>query len=107
MTKPIEITESTATGLSLQEALERLLWIKGELDSRNALYEEYDRLVLELKDKGFDLAVIGDQVVSLIDNFAGGVNTSFKACGVKRFDIRIESTEKHEKRLTKQRKETL
>ena len=98
---------NTAMGVEspqLEAVLLRLLQVKAELDSVKVLYEEYDKLVLELRDKGFSLAIIGDDAISLVDNFAES-NTSWKSCGVKRYDVKVESVEKREKRLAKRAKE--
>lgn len=103
----LNVTSENPMGVespSLEGTLLRLLEIKAELDSRNALYEEYDKLVLELQKGGFSLAVIGEDAISLVDNFAES-NTAWKSCGVKRYDIKIESVEKYEKKLAKRAKE--
>ena len=72
--------------------LARVIEIKHELELRNALYAEFDLLVVELARDGFASALIGDMVLTLKDNFAGEKNTGWTSAAVKRFDIEIIST---------------
>lgn len=78
--------------------LARLLQIQEELDLRKALYAEYDQIVLELAHSGFVSAIIDDLVLELEDNFKD-TNTGWTSAAVKRFELRVETKEKREKRL--------
>lgn len=78
----------------------RLIEIKQELELRNALYAEFDRLVVELAREGFSSAEVNDSVVNLKDNFAIG-NTGWTSAAVKRYDIEVISRELAEKRARK------
>jgi hypothetical protein len=62
--------------------------------------QEYDRLVVELYNEGFESAIVGEMVVELIDHFAKG-NTSFTSAAVKRFALKVEAKTLVEKRAAK------
>lgn len=64
------------------------------------LYDELDKLVLELKAQGFEQTVLDDSVISIRDNFETA-NTVFRTAGVKRFELVIETSEKYAKRIAK------
>ncbi len=83
--------------------LERLLEIKGELAERNALYEEFDLIVLRLSAKGFRQLDLESERIELIDNFSGK-NTAWTSAAVKRFDLKVESHEKRNKREARKEK---
>ncbi len=87
----------------LDPRLSRLLAITKQLDERKRLYEEYDRLVLELYNEGFDYTVVDDLVVELVDRFAAG-NTAFTSAAVKRFELHIEPKARAEKRASREAK---
>lgn len=82
--------------------LKRVLEIQKELEVRKALYDELDRLTLELKAGGFVSAELEGLRLELIDNFAEGKNTCFRPAGVKRFEIDVEPLETYQKRVAKQ-----
>lgn len=84
--------------------LARLIEIKKELELRNALYGEFDRIVVELAREGFSHAIVGDIVVNLKDNFSGETNTGWTSAAVKRYDIELISRELAEKRERKKAK---
>ena len=97
---PSERIEGREVPYSEFNLLQRLIDIQAELDSRNALFKEYDFIVCELERHGFKRAEIGNEVILLKDNFASG-NTAFKACGVNRFDVEVISRELDAKRKAK------
>lgn len=74
------------------EIIQRIIDLKARLDANKPLYEELDRLVLELKGTlGVSNEVTAfDHYVEVVDNFAEK-NTVFRPCGVKRFEVKIES----------------
>lgn len=101
----------------------RVIQLKALLDSNKPLYEELDRLTLELKtamgvgsipltlneketmymhnDEVKFLAQ--NQVVTIVDNFAEK-NTVFRPAGVKRFEVSLETAEEYKIRLDKEAK---
>lgn len=89
--------------LNFASEIERLIEIRRELDARKALYEEFDRIVLGLVERGFTHIDLPEERVELVDNFKGK-NTSWTAAAVKRFDLRIETHEKRIKREAKEKK---
>jgi len=89
--------------MSTEIKLKRIIEIQAELDSRKALFEEYDRLVQDLAAEMFAQAEVQGLILSLKDNFAE-TNTVFRVAGVKRYEMTIEDKEKHEKRIAKQLK---
>lgn len=84
-----------------KKLLTRILDIKRELEERKALYAEYDKLVTELVEGGFDSGPVGEFVAVLKDNFAKGVNTAWTAAPVKRFDVEFLTDKQIAKRAVK------
>lgn len=84
--------------------IKRVIEIQKELELRKALYDELDKLTLELKAGGFVSTDIQGLHIELVDNFAEGKNTCFRPAGVKRFEIEVEPLEKYQKRLEKKAK---
>ena len=84
----------------MNEKLKRLLDIKHELDIRKELYKEFDKLVLELKEEGFQKEIIDDQVILLKDNFEN-TNTGWTRSAVKRWDVDILTKAQYEKKESK------
>ena len=82
---------STDNRFASDPRVARVLEIKHELELRNALYVEFDALVVALAADGFQSTTIGDEVVNLKDAFAGGKNTGWTSAAVKRFDIEVIS----------------
>lgn len=78
--------------------LARVLEIKHELDLRKALFEEFDRLIVELAKDGFRECITEESVISLKDAFAEGKNTGWTSAAVKRYDIEVISLALAEKR---------
>lgn len=77
--------------------LARIISIKNELDLRKELYDELDKLVLELKDTGFKSFDMEGLRLELVDNFEE-TNVCYRPAGVKRWEMKIESLEKVAKR---------
>lgn len=69
--------------------LRRVLDIQRELDLRKELYEELDRLALELLKDGFQSAQLDGFMLTLVDNFREK-NTVFRTAGVKQYEIRVK-----------------
>lgn len=105
----------------------KLVQLKAKLDACKPLYEEVDRLTLQLnsmtpgpvfvtlteEERTFLHAgelhhVAPDQVVTVVDNFATK-NTAFKTAGVKRFEAEtmssLEFKDKQEKAAKKRAKQ--
>lgn len=84
--------ESPIKGLP-KDLLKRAVEIMEWLDSVKPLYDELDRTVMALKAEKFKSSEVtynGAKVVmALVDNFAEK-NTAFKACGVKRFELKVQ-----------------
>lgn len=72
------------------EKLIRLLEVHKELEARKVFYEEYDKLVAELRAEGFTHEILEGFDMTLVDNFADK-NTVFRPAGVKRFEITIKA----------------
>lgn len=85
---------------SVESKLNRILQIQAELDLRKALYEEFDRLVVELAKSGFAHAELNGLVLELKDNFAES-NTGWTSAAVKRFDLKVTPKDKYDKRMAK------
>jgi len=101
----------------------RLIALKAIMEANKPLYEEIDRLILELKDamgvgqflvtlseqeslllhNGEVTLLASEQVVNVIDNFAEK-NTVFRPAGVKRFDATNESLLEFNARAEKAKK---
>lgn len=101
----------------------RLIQLKGILESNKPLYEELDRLTLELKDIMGTTAfpvnlteketmymhndevkfLAQNQIITVNDNFAEK-NTVFRPAGVKRFEATLETAEEFRLRLEKEAK---
>ena len=86
--------------MSTQDKLRKVLDLMNELDARKALYDELDRLTLELQTEGFSHELIDGKVITLRDNFAEK-NTVFRVAGVKHYEIVVESPETVAKREAK------
>jgi hypothetical protein len=99
----------------------RIIKLKAILDSVKPVYEELDRLTLELKtiigtDRLIELNLTEEQamfvmngevrfiarsqVVSIVDNFAEK-NVVFRPAGVKRFEVNTETKEEYVTRIEK------
>jgi len=87
----------------IKTKLARLISIQKELDARKALYAEYDLIVTELAREGFTRAELDGLICELCDNFAEG-NTGWTAAAVKRYEVKIETREKYEKRQARRAK---
>ena len=88
---------STVKQFDSDPRVARVLEIKHELDLRNALYDEFDKLILELAAEGFKSVEINGNSILLIDNVAKikeGKNTVWKSAGIKLFDIEEIPTDK-------------
>lgn len=70
--------------------LKRVLELQAEIELRKALYDELDKLTLELLEDGFRDATLDGITLELVDNFAAGKNTVFRPAGVKRFEIKVK-----------------
>lgn len=101
----------------------RLVQLKAALEANKPLYEELDRLTLELKDamgttafpvtlteqesmylhNGEAKFIAQNQVITINDNFAEK-NTVFRPAGVKRFEAALETAEEFKIRLEKEAK---
>lgn len=122
--------DNTAPKMTEQAAAEqvranvvRVIQLKAALDANKPLYEELDRLTLELKGvMGVGAIPVRlteqetmymhnnevkflapEQVVSIVDNFAEK-NTVFRPAGVKRFEASLETTQEYNLRLEKEAK---
>ena len=73
--------------------LARILDLQRELNVRAELYEELDRLTLELKADGFTQGEVDGTLYDLVDNFANG-NTVFRVAGVKHYEIKERKVKK-------------
>lgn len=109
--------------IKVRANLARVIQLKAVLDANKPLYEELDRLTLELKDvMGVGSLAINlteeetmymhnnemkflapNQVVTIVDNFAEK-NTVFRPAGVKRFEASLETIEEYNLRLEKEAK---
>lgn len=72
-----------------ESKLKRVIELQAEIEVRKALYDELDKLTLELQAEGFKHAELEGLVVDLVDNFADGRNTVFRPAGVKRFEMKV------------------
>lgn len=76
-----------------QGKLARLLAINAELEVRKLLYEEYDRLIMELVEDGFTHETFRELEIEIVDNFLdkdGHVkNTGWTAAAVKRYCLKV------------------
>lgn len=115
--------EAEAKAAQVRADLARIIQLKATLDSNKPLYEELDRLTLNLKNvMGVGSIPINlteketmymhnnevkflapNQVVTIVDNFAEK-NTVFRPAGVKRFEASLETIEEYNLRLEKEAK---
>lgn len=82
----------------------RLIDIQKELDERKKLYDEYDAIVTDLQENGFQSVIFQGLHLWLVDNFPPGKNTAYKVASVKKWDIKMEPIEVYQKRLAKKAK---
>lgn len=78
--------------ISTHELLERALEVQRALEAVKPLYTEQEGLILELISRGFTSAPIGAGLTAhLVDNFVDKEGapklTSWKSCGIRRFDL--------------------
>ena len=69
--------------------LAELIRITDELEARKALYDELDKLTIELKESGFQHAIFHGHEIKLCDNFEEK-NVQFRVAGVRRFECKIK-----------------
>jgi hypothetical protein len=87
---------------------ERLATLELMLATYKTLFEEKDRLTLELMDLiGTEKEVnVGDMILSVVDNFKEK-NVVWRPAGVRRFDLNVDSVAaRAEKAIKKAKKET-
>lgn len=72
-----------------EELLKRIIEINEELELRKKLYEEYDKVVEELRKTGFKNAEFQDLIFELVDNFEEK-NTAWRMAAIKRFELKIK-----------------
>lgn len=102
VTVKIVILKKPENNMNTQNKLRKVLDLISELDSRKALYDELDRLTLELQAEGFSHELLDGKVITLRDNFADK-NTVFRVAGVKHYEIIVESPETVAKREAKKK----
>lgn len=90
-TKPSP-SESIAVDIETSDLLFRLRDLQAKLDAVKPLYTESDALILELARRNFTTLTLPDGTAcTLVDNFVDKDGapklTSWKSCGIKRFDI--------------------
>lgn len=73
---------------NLTEKLSEALRLQAEIEQAKKLYEELDRLVLELQAAGFERAKHHGLDIELVDNFAE-TNVAFRMAAVKRFELKV------------------
>lgn len=116
--KEVKLTESDF-GI-VREKMVRIVQVKAILDANKPLYNELDKLTLELRDlvgltsiplelneqermymHGGEVKFIEpQQVVTVNDNFSEK-NVVFRPAGVKRFEADVEPRTEYDKRLAK------
>jgi len=115
--------EMEATAKTIREKAVRVIQLKAILDANKPLYEELDRLTLELNETmgvGTIPVTLNEketmymhndevkflspnQMLTIVDNFAEK-NTVFRPAGVKRFEASVETAEARQLRQDKEAK---
>jgi hypothetical protein len=86
----------------MERDLMRAAEIKRQLDFAKPMYEELDAIVVRVnaamgKSKTME---VGGTVFTVVDNFESK-NTVFRPCGVKRFELVVETALEHQEGLAK------
>lgn len=81
----------------VRERIMRVLEIEAELAERKSLFAELDLLLLGLAKDGFSVLDLTGERIELVDRYASA-NTAWTATAIRRFEIKVESHEKREKR---------
>ncbi len=79
--------------MNTAEILIRLIELEEKFKELKALYGEYDKLVLSLKQAGFTSAEQGGKSFTLIDNYikeGEEVNTGYRVAFIKHYEIKIK-----------------
>lgn len=90
-------SESIVGDIETSDLLLRLRDLQARIDDVKPLYAESDALILELARRGFKALTLPDGTAcTLVDNFVDKDGapklTSWKSCGIKRFDIDFTDT---------------
>ena len=91
----------------MESLLRRVKELQDQLETIKPIYAELDELMGEIgkiANHGAEFIDESTQLVyTVVDNFAEK-NVAFKACGVKRFEVKIEELEKVLKKKEKEAK---
>jgi len=69
--------------------LARIIELTRELEIRKALYDELDKLTLELKAEGFNHKIMLGLEITLKDNFESA-NVQWRMAAVRRYEIKVK-----------------
>ena len=69
--------------------LAELIRLTEALDARKALYDELDRVTLELKAEGFEHAIFRGKEITLQDNFSEK-NVQWRMAAVRRYEAKVK-----------------
>jgi hypothetical protein len=87
----------------LMTNLKRIAEIKQILETNKPLYDEMDNIVSRIAKGGLGSGTsqrVDNMVFTMIDNF-DSKNTVFRPCGVKRFEIMVETQDEYLETLAK------
>jgi hypothetical protein len=92
-------------GPSIEQILKRLSEVESTIQLLKQLYDEKERLTLQLMEKvGVGQEVQeGDYLFKVVDNFASK-NVMFKSAAVRRFDLEVDSLSARQLRAKKVKK---
>jgi hypothetical protein len=94
------LADITAIKAAFNADLARAAAIKAQLESMKPLYDELDAIVVRVSKHIQKVHNVGNTVFTIVDNFEAK-NTVFRPCGVKRFELLVETSEEHAETLMK------
>jgi len=79
----------TTPKIQIEEKLEKLIELTEALEARKALYDELDKVTLELREAGFHHAILHGKEITLRDNFSEK-NVQWRMAAVRRFEAIVK-----------------
>jgi hypothetical protein len=76
-----------------EDKLRKVLELTEALEARKALYDELDKLTLELQSEGFVQALVDGNLITMQDNFSEK-NVQWRMAAVRRYEIKIQNEKK-------------
>jgi len=87
--RPVDSETETSETSETETKLARVIELTRELEIRKALYDELDKLTLELKAEGFNHKIMLGLEITLKDNFESA-NVQWRMAAVRRYEIKVK-----------------